>query len=206
MSSFFQNVLSHNNKSHPSPASFRPYSDDLALDQIPNRSSLPSLTPSNRFSAETGAAPPETSSPIMPESASNHTRRRSSSAASGNKPSGLGKSSKRRWRRPGEIAEADEDRREGEGEEGSDSTDRSGGSELEGDNAEDDSGLEDDEETGLTAGERRRRRTQKRRNTRLDDRVAGEMKITKEEEKIANRNVIRASLINVTLIGLWYVL
>ena len=68
-----------------------------------------------------------------------------------------------------------------------------------------DEGLEDDEETGLTGTERGNRRRRKRKNARLDQRVAGDIKFSEDEDKTATRTVIRASLINASLIGLWYV-
>lgn len=69
---------------------------------------------------------------------------------------------------------------------------------------EDDDGLTDDEETGLTCKDRRRRRRRRRRNARLDERIASDVTISKEEEKIATATFVKASLINITLITLWY--
>jgi solute carrier family 35 protein C2 len=67
-----------------------------------------------------------------------------------------------------------------------------------------DEDLHDDEETGLTTKDRRRKKQKKRRNTLLDQRIARES-VTAEEKREADRNVLKQSLINVTLIGLWYV-
>jgi solute carrier family 35, member C2 len=67
-------------------------------------------------------------------------------------------------------------------------------------------GLQDDEETGLTGKDRGKRKRRKRRNTLLDQRVAGEVNITAEEKKEANQHVMKNMLINVSLIGLWYIL
>ncbi|KAF1983516.1 TPT-domain-containing protein [Aulographum hederae CBS 113979] len=67
-----------------------------------------------------------------------------------------------------------------------------------------DEGLEDDEETGLTGKERERRRRRKQRNTRLDGRIAGDLNITKEAEKVADQSIIRHSVINALLICSWY--
>jgi solute carrier family 35, member C2 len=66
-----------------------------------------------------------------------------------------------------------------------------------------DEDLHDDEETGLTKKERSKRNLKKKRNTRLDQRVVRET-ITEEERKEADQNVMRRSLVNLTLIGLWY--
>jgi len=65
-------------------------------------------------------------------------------------------------------------------------------------------GLQDDEETGLTGKDKSKRKRRKRRNTLLDQRVAGDVKITAEEKKEADQNVFKKSLINGLLIGLWY--
>lgn len=65
-------------------------------------------------------------------------------------------------------------------------------------------GLEDDEETGLTKGDRRRRRRRKRRNTLLDQRIVPEDTYTKEEKKMADQTLLRSMMINGVLICLWY--
>lgn len=67
-----------------------------------------------------------------------------------------------------------------------------------------DDGLQDDEETGLTDKDKGRRRRKRRRNTLLDNRIAADLKITAEEKKEADQNVVKKSLINGLLIGLWY--
>lgn len=66
-----------------------------------------------------------------------------------------------------------------------------------------DEDLHDDEETGLTSKDRRRKRRKRSHNQRLDQRIVRE-KISQEEKKEADRNVLRTLLINVALIGLWY--
>lgn len=63
--------------------------------------------------------------------------------------------------------------------------------------------LHDDEETGLTKKDKRRKRAKRRRNTRLDQRIARD-KITDEERKEADQDVFRKLVINAVLIGLWY--
>jgi solute carrier family 35 protein C2 len=67
-----------------------------------------------------------------------------------------------------------------------------------------DDGLQDDEETGLTGKDKTRRKRNQRRNTLLDNRIAADLKITEEEKKEADQNVVKKSLINSLLIGLWY--
>ena len=76
--------------------------------------------------------------------------------------------------------------------------------ELELDDLSDD-GLQDDEETGLTGKDKARRKHKRRKNTQLDVRVAGDIKITDEEKKEADQNVFKKSLVNGILIGLWYI-
>ncbi|KAI0022408.1 triose-phosphate transporter family-domain-containing protein [Xylariomycetidae sp. FL0641] len=66
-----------------------------------------------------------------------------------------------------------------------------------------DEDLHDDEETGLTKKDRRRKRDKRRRNTRLDQRIVRD-KLTDEERKEADQNVIRKMGVNALLIGLWY--
>lgn len=182
------------------------YSDDLALELDDFRSH--SIDTFARLKDAAGGAPsPKIPSPtpIMEDTASNHRRRRSSSLASLNNPSGAGRTPKKKnlHRTPGDIDEADEDKQSADGEDSSSSKDNSGSSDFELGHIDDDSGLDDDEETGLTGRERQKRRRRKRRNTRLDERVAGGIKITKEEEQEATRDVIRNSAINVVLILLW---
>jgi len=66
-------------------------------------------------------------------------------------------------------------------------------------------GLDDDEETGLTSHLRRQRTRRKRRNTQLDGRVAPEdVTMKKAEDRLTNRKVLTAVLLNVLLITLWY--
>ncbi|KAI0596282.1 triose-phosphate transporter family-domain-containing protein [Biscogniauxia sp. FL1348] len=66
-----------------------------------------------------------------------------------------------------------------------------------------DEDLHDDEETGLTKADRRRKRDKRRRNTRLDQRIVRD-KITDEERKEADQNMMRKLAVNSVLIGLWY--
>lgn len=66
-----------------------------------------------------------------------------------------------------------------------------------------DEDLHDDEETGLTARDRKRKQKKRRRNTLLDQRIARD-RITEEERKEADQNVVKKLAVNGTLIGLWY--
>ena len=65
------------------------------------------------------------------------------------------------------------------------------------------SGLSDDEETGLTSKERHERRRRKKRRTQLDARIADDIKVTKEEGKLADMNVLKRLLVNTILLGSW---
>lgn len=138
--------------------------------------------------------------PIMEEHPT-AARRRSSSLAGA--PGASRKASKKHRRNRSEhILEEGEAFSGSDNGEHSDSSEKSESDDLELDDMSAD-GLEDDEETGLTKGDRRRRRRRKRRNTQLDQRIVEDVKITKAEEKLANQNLLHSMLINGVLIGLW---
>ncbi|KAI1430321.1 triose-phosphate transporter family-domain-containing protein [Xylaria sp. FL1777] len=67
-----------------------------------------------------------------------------------------------------------------------------------------DEDLHDDEETGLTSKDKRRKQNKRRRSTRLDQRIVRD-NLTDEERKQADQNVIRRLAVNAALIGLWYI-
>ncbi|OJD17187.1 hypothetical protein AJ78_02680 [Emergomyces pasteurianus Ep9510] len=68
-----------------------------------------------------------------------------------------------------------------------------------------DDDLNDDEETGLTARERRQRWKQRKRHRReLDARVV-EVKISEGDRRLADKAVIKRLAVNAILIGLWYI-
>ncbi|KAF1820545.1 TPT-domain-containing protein, partial [Dissoconium aciculare CBS 342.82] len=75
---------------------------------------------------------------------------------------------------------------------------------LEMDNLRAEDDLQDDEETGLTQHERREEQQRKQRNTRLDERFAGESSTSKTEEQLTQMAVFKNMAINAVLIGLWY--
>lgn len=66
-----------------------------------------------------------------------------------------------------------------------------------------DEDLHDDEEAGLTGGDRRRKQHKRHRNTQLDQRVVPDV-VTEDERKEADRTVVKDLLINGALIALWY--
>lgn len=65
--------------------------------------------------------------------------------------------------------------------------------------------LQDDEETGLTAKSKAKRKKKKIRQQSMDHRIAGDVKTTLDEKKEADWNVVKKSLMNGVLIGLWYI-
>lgn len=80
----------------------------------------------------------------------------------------------------------------------------SSGSDWEMDDIRSDEGLEDDEETGLTAQDRQKRMKRKRRSTMADERIVPNGEISKEEERLATQSFMHHAIINAILIGLWY--
>ena len=66
-----------------------------------------------------------------------------------------------------------------------------------------DSSMED-EETGLTKKDRSHRKRRRRKTTQLDERIAGSARSSKQEQKLADRNVLKALIINALLIASWY--
>lgn len=68
-----------------------------------------------------------------------------------------------------------------------------------------DEDLHDDEEAGLSPKDRTRKQKKKRRMTRLDQRIAAEKSLSKEEQREADRSVVRKLAINASLILLWYI-
>lgn len=67
-----------------------------------------------------------------------------------------------------------------------------------------DDALTDDEETGLTGKDKRKRTRRRTLNSQMDERVAGSMGASTSRWSLADRNVIKASLINALLIASWY--
>lgn len=68
-----------------------------------------------------------------------------------------------------------------------------------------DDDLQDDEEMGLTAEDRARKQKQRRRATRLDQRIAREKNLPAQVQRDADNTVTRRILINAGLIMLWYI-
>ncbi|KAI4247496.1 MAG: hypothetical protein L6R40_001444 [Gallowayella cf. fulva] len=67
-----------------------------------------------------------------------------------------------------------------------------------------DQAMTDDEETGLTGKDKRKRKRRRTLNSKLDERVAGSAGVSPSGWSLADRNVIKASLMNALLIASWY--
>lgn len=69
-----------------------------------------------------------------------------------------------------------------------------------------DEDLHDDEETGLTGQDKTRKQKKRRRNTLLNQRIIQEKDLSPDEQKEADKSVVRRVTINIALILLWYLL
>ena len=86
----------------------------------------------------------------------------------------------------------------------SDFSSTSRGDDMEMEELDDEEGLSDDEETGLTKIDKRKRKRRRRTTTGLDVRIGGSTMTAKQEQKIADKAVLRSLIINIILIGSWY--
>lgn len=91
------------------------------------------------------------------------------------------------------------------GDRGSDDDSRSTSDDMELNDFSEEGDLQDDEETGLTTHSKAERKKKKMRHQSMDHRIAGDIKVTTEEKKEADWNVVKKSLMNGVLIGLWYI-
>lgn len=145
----------------------------------------------------------------MERVADGHTRRRSSlmdGIAAGRDKSRSNKKTqprRQRGRHQGGIDESDERKDFSDDGQTSDFSSRSTSEDMELDDISSDDGL-DGEETGLTKEDRQRRRRRKKRHTRINERIAGDGMAGKEWKNLAKQSVLKRSLINALLIGLWY--
>lgn len=141
--------------------------------------------------------------------ANGQTRRRSSLmdgiAAGRDKSRSDKKTQPRRHRKRHQGGIDEDDERKGFSDDGqtSDFSSRSTSEDVELDDMPSDDGL-DGEETGLTKEDRRRKRRRKRRHTRMNERIAGDALGGREGKSLADQSVLKRSLINALLIGLWY--
>ena len=65
-------------------------------------------------------------------------------------------------------------------------------------------GISDDEEIGLAKNDKQRRNRRRARTATLIGDSPGSIKIAEQEQKLADRNVVRALIINALLIASWY--
>ncbi|QSZ33858.1 hypothetical protein DSL72_005431 [Monilinia vaccinii-corymbosi] len=82
---------------------------------------------------------------------------------------------------------------------------RSTSDDMELNNFSEEGDLQDDEETGLTAKSRAKRKKKKIKNQSINHRIAGDIIVTADEKNEADWNVVKKSLMNGVLIGLWYI-
>ena len=100
--------------------------------------------------------------------------------------------------------------RQSAGEESDKSHESSTTDDLEMDEMRSDDELEDDEETGLTEPQRKKRSRRRNRYTRLDERVSEAASIntnasvSSTEQKLLTPTIVRNMTVNSLLIGLWY--
>ena len=87
---------------------------------------------------------------------------------------------------------------------GSDFSSISTSDDVELSNMASDDATSDDEETGLTKKEKQHRKKRRRKNMLLDARVAGNAMSADQEQKEADWTVLKSMIINVLLIGSWY--
>ena len=64
--------------------------------------------------------------------------------------------------------------------------------------------LDDDEETALTRKDKEHKKRKRRKHRGLDTRIGGSLKTSKQDQKEADRTVLKSMIINVLLIASWY--
>jgi hypothetical protein len=81
---------------------------------------------------------------------------------------------------------------------------RTSSSEFELDDMVSEGSRDDDEETGLTGLNRRKRIGRNRQSIALNESIGGDSKTSQEEQIVARQEVFQKALIITVLIGLWY--
>jgi solute carrier family 35 protein C2 len=134
-----------------------------------------------------------------------HRRRRSSLVNGKSKSRGHSRLPSRAFLPvPGQLQIDEESDRQISADEGSDLSAQSTSDDVELEELHSEDGFENDEETGLTSAERKERTRRKLRRMQLDERVAVDHKSSRQEQMEADQSVIKNSIINAILIGLWY--
>lgn len=184
--------------------------DRFPLPTLSTLSSLSSSPGSRRASQDSAGIasyvhPPP---PNMDGSADGHRRRRGLLAGKdendGVDGKARGKHRSRRVRIGNAGAESEQESYPSDEDNVSDFSSRSISDDVELHHIASEDGLTDDEETGLTREDKRNRKRRKKKNTLLDQRIIGTGKISKQDGNSADKNVLRASLINALLIASWY--
>ncbi|KAB8303247.1 hypothetical protein EYC80_004691 [Monilinia laxa] len=195
---------------HPHP---HPYYNSISISNQPSQSHFPIKTLSRTSTSEastrseeellepdaaTALADLRPTDPNMNPQPSGHRRRRSSMM------NNLDTSSRApRAKRSPRSATFGGDSKLGD--RVSDDDSRSTSDDMELNNFSEEGDLQDDEETGLTAKSKAKRKKKKIRNQSMDHRIVGDNIVTKDEKKEADWNVVRKSLMNGVLISLWYI-
>ena len=87
---------------------------------------------------------------------------------------------------------------------GSDFSSISTSDDVELDHMESENIISDDEETGLTKHDMKHSQKRRKRDTDSDSRVGGSFRMSKLGQKAADRNVLKALLVNSLLVASWY--
>lgn len=210
--------LDSNSSSTPKPDSSSPNEPSYLDDPPPDPSQSAHVAPStirntvSQTTAKTSATPAsQASRPSIDDGGSGseiemgpvtgHRRRHSSLMSSAGQSSNTRSHSRGQSLRIPQSPLRDEPKitEEGEEDEGSNLGKDDSGSEF-----LSDEDLHDDEETGLTNKDRRRRQKKRENNTRLDQRIAKEKNLSPDEQKEADQDVMKSLAVNGTLILLWY--
>lgn len=173
---------------------------------LPSNSSRSSLDSQNSTGIASHVHPP---TPDMDGTLDAHRRRKGLLAGESENNIGNGKAHKKqssRRQREGSrsVVESKHPANPSDEEHSSDVSSRSTSEDVELHHMVSEDELTDDEETGLTKKDRRKRKRRRRKNTLLDQRVMGSSKTSKQNAKLADISVLRASFINALLIASWY--
>ncbi|KAF7563493.1 hypothetical protein G7046_g645 [Stylonectria norvegica] len=191
------NVADHRDASLALRASF---TDDRRPVSGPVSPSASTTASPTAAASSSHIARPSIGDDIEMEPIAGHRRRRSSLMSPAGGSSGPSRSHAPGTRTP-QSALSDEPKIVEEGAEAD--SPLSGKDESENDSFSDED-LHDDEETGLTRKDKRRKQKKRRKNTRLDQRVIRDKNVSAEEKKEADKDVFRRLIINGVLILLWY--
>ena len=180
------------------PSTSWPHPSQDRLSKQNSGAGIPGLSRSPELGMD-GAA----DGPPRHRSSLNHARRAGRSNTKSERSSGLPPG---RWEGHYNVHEAGELKHSAYEEPRSDSSSRTTSEDVELDRMASEDGLTDDEETGLTKGDRRRRRRRKRRHALMDERIAEGAEPEKQERTLADKSIMGRLFVNAVLIGLWLVI